>query len=165
MRIALVALVAALVGLSSSALAKDQIYGKGISAADTMRVSTLLANPDAYVGKLVRVQGIAVDVCQHRGCWVNVSSDVEGQVVRVKVKDGEIVFPPEILGNTIIAEGIWTANKLDLESTKMVCERDAQAEGKEFDPNSVTECMTLYQITGVGALVHPTEGEKKATES
>ena len=85
-------------------------------------------------------------------------------MVRVKVKDGEIVFPPEILGNTIIAEGVWTANQLDLESTKIVCERDAKAEGKTFDPASVTECMTLYQITGAGAVVPEAAPEGKTSE-
>lgn len=156
----LLALLVASACVAATAHAKEEIYGKGISAADTMLVSKLLAHPDDYVGKLVRVQGTAVGVCEHRGCWVNVSSDTEGQVVRMKVKDGEIVFPAAILGSTIIAEGIWTANKLDLESTKMVCERDANAEGKKFDPASVTECMTLYQITGTGAIVVPKEGEK-----
>ena len=60
-------------------------------------------------------------MCAHRGCWINLASDVEGQTVRVKVKDGEIVFPPEIMGDMVIAEGVWTANQLDMETTKQVC--------------------------------------------
>ncbi len=155
----LLALSVILIAAATPAQAGDRIFGDGITASDTLLVSTLLAHPDDYVGQLVRVEGIAVDVCTHRGCWVNVSSDVEGDVVRVKVKDGEIVFPPEILGSTIVAEGIWTANELDLETTKMVCERDAKAEGKKFDPSSVTECMTLYQITGTGAVVRAAADE------
>ena len=132
-----------------------RVFGAGVSAADTMLVSQLLANPDAYVGKVVRVQGIAVDVCAHRGCWVNISSDVEGEVVRLKVTDGEIVFPAAIMGDVITAEGVWTANELDLETTKMVCAYEAETKGEAFDPNSVTSCKTLYQITGTGASVVP----------
>lgn len=135
--------------------AKARVFGAGVSAPDTVLVSQILANPDAYVGKVVRVQGIAVDVCANRGCWVNIASDAEGDVVRLKVTDGEIVFPVEIMGDVITAEGVWTANKLDLETTKMVCAHEAESKGEAFDPNSVTSCKTLYQITGTGAIVVP----------
>lgn len=144
---------------------KAKVYGAGVSAADTVMVSAIMANPDAYVGKVVRVQGVAVDVCAHRGCWVNISSDTEGQVVRLKVTDGEIVFPVAIKGDVITAEGVWTANKLDLETTKAMCAYEAEQKGENFDPNSVTSCKTLYQITGSGAVVVPAAAVQKNEQS
>jgi hypothetical protein len=147
----LICLLAA--GATALAGNDDVVYGKGVAGTDTVLVSTLLANPDAYVGKTIRVQGTAVAVCAHRGCWVNIASDVEGETVRVKVKDGVIVFPPEMVGDTVLAEGVWTANELDLETTKMVCENEAKEKGEDFDPESVTSCMTLYQLSGTGAVV------------
>ena len=142
-----------LLALAAGAFAEPQTFGEGVSSHKTMLVSELLANPDEYVGKTVRVQGTAVGVCSHRGCWVNIASDKEGDVVRVKVVDGVIVFPKELMGETIIAEGVWTANKLDMETTKKVCEHRAKQAGEEFDPATVTECMTHYQISGTGAVV------------
>lgn len=138
-----------------SALADNpgKTYGKGVAAADTVLVSELMAHPDSFVGQTVRVKGTAVAVCAHRGCWVNIASDQEGQTVRVKVNDGEIVFPAEIVGEQLVAEGVWTSNKLDLETTRMVCANEAEKHGESFDPESVTECMTLYQISGTGAVV------------
>ena len=132
---------------------KGKVYGEGVSAPDTMLVSELLADPEAYVGKTVRVKGTAVGVCAHRGCWINIASDTEGETVRVKVKDGVIVFPPEIMGDMVIAEGVWTANELTMEQTKQVCAAQAREEGKEFDEDEVTTCMTMYQISGTGAVV------------
>ncbi len=145
----------ALLALSGLAIADQQVYGKGITGSKTIKVSKLLASADDYVGKTVRVEGIAVGVCAHRGCWINISSDKEGEVVRLKVKDGDIVFPPEIVGERVIAEGVWTANKLDLDTTKRVCKHKASEKGEKFDPESVTECMTVYQITGTGAEIKP----------
>ncbi len=146
--------VMAVLALSVGALvAKEQIFGEGISSTETMKVSELLADPDKYVGETVRVQGTAVAVCKHRGCWVSIASDVDGEFVRFKVKAGVIVFPPEIMGETLIAEGVWTANKLDLETTKKLCANEAKNAGEEFDASEVTNCRTLYQITGVGAKV------------
>lgn len=144
---------------TNAAMAEARVFGAGVSAADTVRVSRLLAHPDDFVGKVVRVEGIAVGVCAHRGCWVDIASDVEGQTVRLKVTDGVIVFPPEIAGDVITAEGVWTANQLDLETTKAVCAHEAATKGEKFDPASVTSCMTLYQISGTGAVV------KKASAS
>ncbi len=130
-----------------------KVYGEGVSAPDTMLVSELLANAEAYIGKTVRVKGAAVGVCAHRGCWINIASDTEGETVRVKVKDGVIVFPEEIMGDMVVAEGVWTANELTMEQTKKVCAAEAREEGKEFDEGEVTSCMTLYQISGTGAVV------------
>ena len=149
--------------LAGSVMAGEKVYGEGVSSSDTMLVSVLLADPDAYVGKVVRVEGTAVGVCAHRGCWVNIASDKEGDVVRVKVEDGVIVFPPEIIGDHVVAEGVWTSNQLDLETTKKVCAHRAQEEGEEFDPESVTSCMTLYQITGTGAVVKEVAQTEKLT--
>jgi len=139
----------------SAAFAVDPgtVYGKGVAAVDTVKVSDLMADPDAFIGQTIRVQGTAVAVCEHRGCWVNIASDQEGQTVRVKVKDGEIVFPAGIVGDEVIAEGVWTSNKLDLETTRKVCANEARKHGEDFDSESVTECRTMYQITGTGAKV------------
>ncbi len=159
----LLALVA-LVAFSFTALAGQDVYGKGVKSKKTIKVSKLLANPEKFVGKTVAVEGIAVGVCAHRGCWINISSDNEGEVVRLKVTDGEIVFPAEIVGERVVAEGVWTANKLDLDTTKKMCAHKAEQKGESFDPNSVTECMTLYQITGTGAeVVSAKRSPKKAS--
>ena len=131
----------------------EKVYGEGISAPDTMLVSELLAAPDAWVGKTVRVKGTAVGVCAHRGCWINIASDQEGQTVRMKVKDGVIVFPAEIVGDMVVAEGVWTANELTMEQTKKVCAVEARKAGREFDAEEVSTCMTLYQISGTGAVI------------
>ena len=141
------------VALAGVAIAKDKVYGEGVSGDECVSVTKLLEKPDEFIGKTVRVKGTAVGVCAHRGCWNNVAGEKDGETVRVKVKDGVIVFPPEIVGETVIAEGVWTANELTMEQTKQVCEAQAKEEGKEFNADEVTSCMTLYQISGTGAVV------------
>jgi len=155
MRFVQTLLVAALVlACATSAVADDKkTFGEGVTGEELVKVSDLLAKPDDYVGKTVRVKGVVVGTCAHRGCWINVAGDKEGEKVRVKVQDGVIVFPPELVGDTVIAEGVWTANELTMEQTKEVCESQAKKAGEEFDEAEVTTCMTMYQITGTGAVV------------
>ena len=139
--------------LAGAAMAGEKVYGKGVSGKELLKVSEILSNPDEFIGKTVRVKGIAVAGCAHRGCWLNIASDVEGQTIRLQVKDGEIVFPPEIIGETVIAEGVWTANQYTLEQTKAMCAAEARKEGKEYNPEDVVTCKTAYQISGIGAVV------------
>lgn len=154
MRIVSVLLVSVLVlAAAGSALAGEKVYGKGVTGTEVVKVSDLIATPDQYIGKTLRVEGMVVGVCAHRGCWINVAGDQEGQTVRVKVEDGVIVFPPEIVGDMVVAEGVWTANELTLEQTKEVCAAEARKAGENYNPDDVTTCRTLYQISGTGAVV------------
>lgn len=154
MRIVSVLLVSVLVlAAAGSALAGEKVYGKGVTGTEVVKVSDLIATPDQYIGKTLRVEGMVVGVCAHRGCWINVAGDQEGQTVRVKVEDGVIVFPPEIVGDMVVAEGVWTANELTLEQTKEVCAAEARKAGENYNPDDVTTCKTLYQISGTGAVV------------
>ena len=41
-----------------------------MTLAETTSVARILADPDAYVGKRVRIEGKVVDVCPMKGCWM-----------------------------------------------------------------------------------------------
>ena len=145
--------VLVLLALPLSAAARDlpAVYGEGVGDGPVVPISTVLAHPDSFAGKTVKVAGTAVAVCEHRGCWVELASDKEGQTLRVKVEDGVIVFPREILGHRVVAQGTFLVHKLDLETTRKVCSRQAEKKGEHFDPSSVHECMKVYQLHATGA--------------
>lgn len=130
--------------LAGAAVAMDKSYGKGVSEGDVTKVSAIMADPDAFVGKTVRVEGTAVSVCAHRGCWLELASDTEGETIRIKVEDGVIVFPKEIMGETVRAEGVFTANRPS--ALEKMCDRTKDGE----EP---VACLTTYQVSGVGAVV------------
>ena len=73
-------------------------YGKPLTVKETSKISDVLAHPDQFNGKRVKVQGPIVDVCEMKGCWIAVGSDKEFESMRIKVEDGVIVFPPEAKG-------------------------------------------------------------------
>jgi len=145
MRKTVIIAMALLIAVAGAAVAKDKVYGKGVSQGEITKISTILDDPGAYQGENVRISGTAVAVCAHRGCWVDVSSDREGETLRVKVPDGVIVFPKSIIGKPITAEGVFTANHVTEDNH--LCSRD-HGEGEE----AVT-CTTFYQVSGVGAVV------------
>jgi len=83
-----------------------QQYGDALTLKKQTKISDIIAKPDTYVGKLVQVRGTIVDVCEHRGCWIQISGDQRSQSILFKVEDGIISFPMEVKGKEVVAEGI-----------------------------------------------------------
>ena len=48
----------------------SQTYGKAIQTREVTAVSAILDTPDVFIGKTVRVEGMILEVCAKRGCWV-----------------------------------------------------------------------------------------------
>jgi len=139
---------------ATGVLAGDRVFGKGVSAADTMLVSELLDSPEQYLGKTVRVEGQVVGCCKKRGCWIEIASDQEFQTIMLKVDDGEIVFPMEIIGETALVEGVVEGIPMDYERACAYLEHEAECQGEKFDKAQVPdEGITFYRIKGTGAVV------------
>lgn len=130
-----------------------KIYGKGISLDSKTAISEILATPEKYLGKTVLIEGRVVDVCKKRGCWMEIASDKEFQTIRVKVNDGEIIFPLVAKGKLAKVEGILEKFELTKEQTIMRMQHHAEEQGLPFDSTSVTEGMTVYQLKGIGAVI------------
>jgi len=128
-------------------------YGKEISLTEKTSISKILAQPEEFVGKTVLVEGEVLDVCAMAGCWMELKSDAENQKVKIKVKDGDIVFPVEAKGKTALVEG--TVYKIELTKEEAIdyYEHVAEEQGNEFDAASVTGAITIYQIKGIGAKI------------
>lgn len=131
--------------------------GKVLGAKPSLKSSTpiadLLASPDRYVGKVVQVSGRITEVCQMAGCWVIIVDDATSKSVRIKVNDGEIVFPKESSGKQATAEGVFT--KIEMTKAQAIARAKHEAEelGRQFDPTKVPESSVVYQIKGTGAVV------------
>jgi len=129
---------------------KDK-YGKDITLKEKTSISDILSNPEDYLDKTVLVEGEVLDVCPMMGCWMEIKSDVEGEKIKVKVKDGEIVFPEEAKGKNAIVEGKVYKVELTVEEAVEYFQHQAEERGEEFEPSTVTEVVTIYQIKGLGA--------------
>lgn len=140
--------------------------GSEITLTEKTKISDILADPESYIDQVVLVEGEVLEVCPKMGCWMELKSDsptddAEVEVVekiKVKVKDGEIIFPMEAVGQNALVEGKVYKIELTQEEAVGYMEHIAEESGKEFDPSTITGSMTLYQIKGLGAEIHPKEG-------
>ncbi|MEJ2195211.1 MAG: DUF4920 domain-containing protein [Ignavibacteriaceae bacterium] len=126
-------------------------YGKEITLNEKTKISEILKNPEMFLDSTVLVEGEILDVCPMAGCWIELSSDAEGEQLKVKVKDGEIVFPMEAKGSTALVEGKVYKIELSMENAISYYEHLAEEKGEDFDVAAITGPVTIYQIKGFGA--------------
>jgi len=136
----------------SGAVPAGTPFGAGVKLAEATPIDTILADPKAYQGKTVRVEGMITDVCPKRGCWFDMAGGGPGKKMKFKVTDGEMVFPVDAKGKYAVAEGVVAVRELSLEQSKQYAEYQAKEYGMPYDPASITKPTSLVQLDGTGAV-------------
>jgi hypothetical protein len=134
------------VALACGAVADETKIGAGVTLGEATSIASIVRSPQDYVGKTVRVDGVATAVCEAMGCWMAVAeSDKAGApTVRLKVDDdGAIRFPMSAKGRRVSAQGTFTAIGDDAHG------KDAADEHAKQDP----QAPRAYQIAATGALI------------
>lgn len=145
----------ALLGAISCRPAPEQgtVYGERPALTDTTLVSTILSAPDSHLGQRVLVAGTIVQVCEARGCWMQIASDRPEEMLRVKVEDGVIVFPMTARGKHAVVEGVVEKVVMTAEEAREEARRHAVEMKMAFDSTAVYEASTTYQLRGIGAII------------
>ncbi|HQU72561.1 MAG TPA: DUF4920 domain-containing protein [Calditrichia bacterium] len=125
-------------------------YGEALNMeTPEVTLAVLMEDPGAYVGQKVRVSGTVQEVCQERGCWIELGD--ENQKVRYKVKDGEIVFPLSAKGHMATVEGVVKRIDLNEKQARNYLEHMAEEQGQAFDSTAHSGPMTIWQVAGGAA--------------
>jgi hypothetical protein len=136
----------ALISLVAPLSAGETKLGTGVSLKDVTAIKALVEQPAAYVGKTLRVDGVATAVCAHMGCWMAVAAtgDEGGATVRLKVDDGVIVFPVTAKGRKVSAEGVFEV---------VGAAGDAKDAGEEHAKQDAA-ASRQYQLKATGAVIY-----------
>ena len=120
--------------------------GTGVTIEQATPIAAIVKAPADYVGKTVRVDGVATAVCEMMGCWMAVAeSDAkDAPTVRLKVEhEGDIVFPVSAKGKKVSAQGVFEAVAAEGEA------HDAAMEHAKHDPKASAQ----FQIKATGAII------------
>jgi hypothetical protein len=171
-RLAAIAIVLALSTVGSAPAGEVADYGKGVTIDQAVPMESLLASPDDYLGKTIRVDGVITGVCKKRGCWMQVTDPDTGDGVRIKVEDGVIVFPYTAMGPKASAEGVFeaitlTPEQVEARAARYAAEHD-HAEGESCDKgekardgggegagcDAPVQDNRIFMIRGTGATIY-----------
>lgn len=126
-------------------------YGKPLTIKEETLVSQILNNPAKFKGKKVKVRGQITNVCEERGCYINIKGDKKFQELMFKVDEGTMVFPANSLGREVVAEGLVTVFTVSVKEQKEMCPIEAKALNRKFDPDNIKGPLTVVRIDGIGA--------------
>jgi hypothetical protein len=140
-------MVIAALALVMGGVVADEKIGAGVKLNEATPIAAVVKAPKEFVGKTIRIDGVATAVCEEMGCWMAVSeSDKPGApTIRLKVEhEGQIVFPMSAKGKNVSAEGIFEAIGGSDEHSKQAASEHAKHDDK---------ASTTYQIKATGAVI------------
>lgn len=89
-----------------------QRFGEPVTITRPVDVRKLEKRPAKFVGQTVRLQGVVKNVCQGRGCWVEVSGARGGSFL-AKSLDESLLLPKNCKGWNVVVQGTVTAMPQD----------------------------------------------------
>jgi hypothetical protein len=148
-------LMATLVAFALAAPADDKRLGAGVTLDEATPIEKIVNAPADYVGKTVRVDGVATAVCEAMGCWMAIAANGEkdAPTVRLKVEhEGDIKFPMSAKGKKVSAQGTFEAIGAGDEHG-----REAAAEHAKHDPSAKlragAKASAQFHIKATGAII------------
>lgn len=138
--------------LAASAATPVAVGEKVGDSAPLTELSTILADPDAWKGKEVRVRGTVTGVCAKKGCWMELTE--EGSQLRLKVEDDVLVFPADAEGRLAEARGTVSVQEMSRESYLAWHKHLAEDRGETFDESTLGDGpYRMVQLDCLGAEV------------
>tara|TARA_B100000315_G_C14389906_1_gene501418 strand:+ start:257 stop:781 length:525 start_codon:yes stop_codon:yes gene_type:complete len=135
----------------------DGWYGKVISITEKHRLDNLLDDPEPFLGMDVLVTGEITEVCPMRGCWIDIIDPKTNTNIRVKVTDGEIVFPLSAKGKYVDVQGKFTKLEFTEEQAKQWKIHLAEEKSIHLNPEEIvitSDDLVEYRINGEGANIY-----------
>jgi hypothetical protein len=89
---------------AADAPAAPQRFGAAVKVKAPVDVAKLAAAPEKFKGKTIRLEGTVKEVCQGKGCWVEVA-DANGASFMARSLDESVLLPKDCKGMRVVVEG------------------------------------------------------------
>ena len=134
---------------------KGEKFGKELTLKKITKISDILKTPKSFVNKKVLVKGTVTSVCSKRGCWMDIVGSGVGERIRIKVTDGQIVFPVTVKGKDAVVEGVIYPINVKSRQGRSECGRVHNKNDAHTDCQQKTApgVKTIYQLKGSSAVI------------
>ncbi len=92
------------VARADDASASPQTFGAPVTVKKPVVIARLAKNPERFKGRTIRLEGTVKDVCQGKGCWVEVT-DGKGASFMARSLDESVLLPKDCKGRHVVVEG------------------------------------------------------------
>jgi hypothetical protein len=84
-----------------------QRFGAPVTVKKAVNIARLVKDPGRFAGRTVRLEGTVKEVCQGRGCWVEVESG--GASFLARGLDESVLLPKDCKGRRVVVQGVVKA--------------------------------------------------------
>lgn len=107
-------------------------FGGAFTMTESQKIGEILAAPDKFDNKLVKVEATVKAVCKKKGCWAVVTDPQSPEkTVRITMKDYGFFLPKDCDGKRVVVEGTFARKVI----TEAQLRHFAQDAGK--DPSEI----------------------------
>jgi len=124
-------------------------YGDKITVDGAVPVEEMLALLEGKDSLEVKVRTVVQEVCQVKGCWMDVDLG-EGNLMSVSFKDYGFFVPKDCSGREVVMEGVV---KYELESVEWLRHKAEDAGKSEDEIAAITEPVESYQFIASGVIL------------
>jgi hypothetical protein len=101
-------------------------------------LSSLIADPAPYAGKIVETSGKVSQVCQAAGCWMELSAAGSGERVRTPMAGHAFFLPKTVVGKEARIQGRVELIALSEDMKKHLEAEGAQATGSKLSLSALS---------------------------
>jgi len=131
-------------------------FGETVTADNAMEFDALLAKMNEADSVQAKVKAKVTEVCQMKGCWMNITSEGKNEEVFVQFKDYGFFMPKDIAGRQVIMEGYAFREMTSVEDLRHF----AEDEGKSAEEvAAITEPKEELKFLASGVLLMDEAGE------
>lgn len=126
-----------------------EAYGDKITVDGAIPVEEMLALLEGRDSLEVKVRTTVQEVCQVKGCWMDVDLG-DGNLMSVSFKDYGFFVPKDCSGREVVMEGVV---KYEFESVEWLRHKAEDAGKSEDEIASITEPIESYQFVASGVIL------------
>jgi Domain of unknown function (DUF4920) len=135
----------------NAAASANQTFGAPITAKGAMSYEQLLKKMEASEKMNAKVTGKISAVCKAKGCWMTMISDQPGQPdMRVTFKDYAFFMPKDIVGKTVVIDGVAAVEEISVADQRHYAEDAGQ---KPEEIAKITEPKREYTFEAAGVII------------
>jgi len=138
---------AVLLSVSSVLAQKTESFGEKIKLDGAIESTSFLKQIDGKDSLLVKISAPIVNVCQKKGCWMNVDLG-EGKQMMVRFKDYGFFVPKDADGKIAVMDGVAFREVLSVDMLRHYAE-DAGKSKEEIEKITEPETRLSFEASGV----------------
>jgi len=128
-------------------IAEAQYFGEIINEENVIQVSEIKTSMGDKTEMNAKITGEISDVCQKKGCWMDMKS-ANGDVIKVTFKDYGFFVPLDASGKTAIAQGVAKVEETSVDMLKEYA-KDAGKSAEEIAAIKEPVKELVFEASGV----------------